>query len=187
MRIISGKYRNREIPTLKDSNYRPSTTKFREALFSILSSGEFNDSGAIIGSKVLDLFSGTGALAFEALSRGADSVVLIDNEMKHLNLAMEFAKKIGAGSVAKGLLMNATNLSYSPYRYNLVFMDPPYYNNYVIKSLKSLIAGNWLENSAIIAIEMEAKEDLELPSNLSLVKDKIYGNSKLLILRYEQN
>lgn len=187
MRIIAGKHKNRVIPTLKRSDYRPSTTKFREALFSILSSGEFADSQPVIGAKVLDLFAGTGGLSFEALSRGAESIMLIDNKEEHIKIAKEFAKQIGEESNVKALLMNAENLLHPLDKYNLVFMDPPYYNNYVVKSLNSLIKNQWLTEDAIIAIEMEKREDFALPDALQLVKEKVYGNNKLLILRYGKN
>ncbi len=186
MRIIAGKHKNRVIPSLKNSDYRPSTTKFREALFSILSSGEFADNNPVDGSDVLDLFAGTGSLSFEALSRGAKSITLIDNNKEHLKVAREFAMKIGAEEDAKFLLLSAINLSQAAYKYGLVFMDPPYYNKFVEKALISLIQNQWLENKAIIVIEMEKREDLDLPVSMSLIKEKIYGNNKLLILRYEQ-
>ena len=187
MRIIAGKYKNRVIPTLKKSDYRPSTTKFREALFSILSSGEFVDTQPIIGAKVLDLFAGTGSLAFEALSRGAENITLIDNNDEHLKISKGFAKKIGEESNVKALLMNGASLLGSIDKYNLVFMDPPYYNNYIVKSLNSLIKNQWLAEGALIAIEMAKSEKFELPKNLQLIKEKIYGNNKLLILKYEQS
>lgn len=68
-------------------------------------------------------------------------------------------------------------------------MDPPYYNNLCVKTLTSLIENNWLENNAIIAMEMEkaAKLVLEDFSNLHLLKEKVYGNSRLIIVGYEQN
>lgn len=184
MRIISGKYKNRVIPTQKNLDYRPSTTKFREAVFSVLSSGVFEDEQPIVGAKVLDLFAGTGALAFEALSRGAKNALLIDNQGEHLNIAKEFAKKLGEDDNVKTLSVNIMHLRNAPDEYNLVFMDPPYYNNYVNKSLHILIEHNWLMDGAIIVIEMEKQGQFEAVSNLDLVKEKIYGNNKLLILRY---
>jgi 16S rRNA G966 N2-methylase RsmD len=68
-------------------------------------------------------------------------------------------------------------------------MDPPYYNNLCVKTLACLIKNHWLENNAIIVMEMEkiAKIVLENFPNLHLLKEKIYGNNKLLIVRYEQN
>ena len=186
MRIIAGKYKNRVIPTLRKSDYRPSTAKFREALFSILSSGEFADTRPVIGANVLDLFAGTGGFSFEALSRGADSVLLIDNKEEHLKIARDFARKIGAEDKVAVLLTDATNLPKPAGKYDLVFIDPPYYNDYVTASLDSLIKRQWLENSAIIVIEMETRQKLKLQDNLGLVKEKLYGNNKLLILKYEQ-
>ncbi len=186
MRIIAGKYKNRVIPTNKKSDYRPSTTKFREALFSILSSGEFASSMPVEGADILDLFAGTGALSFEALSRGASSATLIDNKSDHLKYAVEFAKKIGADEQINALATSAINLPTATTQYSLVFMDPPYYNKYVEKSLKSLHAQGWLKNGAIVAAEMSKHDDVKLPDGFSLIKEKLYGNNKLLIIEYEQ-
>ena len=186
MKIIAGKHKNRTIPSLKNSDYRPSTTKFREALFSILSSGEFVDNPPFKDANILDLFSGTGSLSFEALSRGARTITLLDNNKNHLKVAENFAIKIGEESNAYFLLANAINLPFVSKQYSLVFMDPPYYNQFVVKSLRSLIKNKWLKNKAVIVVEIEKREDIDMPKNISLVREKIYGNNKLLILKYEQ-
>jgi len=187
MKIIAGKHKNRVIPTSKKADYRPSTTKFREALFSILSSGELADDQPIMGAKVLDLFSGAGSLSFEALSRGAASVTLVDNNSEHLKSALVFAEIIGEKDNVTTLNMNATNLSGSTYKYDLVFMDPPYYNGYVAKAVKSLQMRGWLKDGTIIAIEMSKRDEFQTPAGFRLVKEKIYGNNKLLILKNEQS
>jgi 16S rRNA (guanine966-N2)-methyltransferase len=186
MKIIAGKYKNRTIPTSKDLDYRPSTTKFREALFSILSSGEFASNKPFKDANVLDLFAGSGSLSFEALSRGAKSITLIDNNSKHLEVAKEFAAKIGEEKNISFLLTSAVTLPYASRRYSLVFMDPPYYNDFIGKALVSLIKNKWLEKSAIIAVEMEKLAEVDLPIGVSVIKEKIYGKNKLLILKYEQ-
>lgn len=186
MKIISGKHKNRTVPTIKAADYRPTTTKLREALFSIISSGEFLNFQPIINAKVLDLFAGTGVMSFEALSRGAKSCTLIDINPEHLKLVEKFAEKIGEAENIHCQTADACLLPKSKEQFNIVFMDPPYYNNLCAKSLTSLIKNNWLANNTIIAMEMEktAKIMLEKFPNLSLLKEKIYGNSKLLILSY---
>lgn len=186
MKIIAGKHKNRVIPTLKNSDYRPSTTKFREALFSILSSGEFIDKPPFENAEILDLFAGTGSLSFEGLSRGAKTITLLDNNKDHLQVAKDFASKINEEDNVKFLLASAISLPLASEQYSLVFMDPPYYNQFVEKSLTSLIKNKWLKNNAIIAVEMEKREAFSMPQNIVLIKEKIYGNNKLLILRYEQ-
>jgi 16S rRNA (guanine966-N2)-methyltransferase len=187
MRIIAGKHKNRVIPTSKKADYRPSTMKFKEALFSILTSGEFGEKQPLLGAKVLDLYSGTGALAFEALSRGAAKACLVDSEADYLKLAKQFAEKIGEGSNVDFLQMNALSLPKSSYQYNLIFLDPPYYKDLATKTIKCLIRNHWLENKAIIAVELAKTDYVKEFEELSLIRDKIYGNNKLLIFKYEQN
>jgi len=189
MKIIAGKHKNRIIPTIKTADYRPTTSKLREALFSIISSGEFANVQPMVNAKILDLFAGTGILSFESLSRGAKNATLVDNNPNHLKLIEKFANKIGEKDNIDCQLTDASALAKSIRQYNIVFMDPPYYNNLCVKTLACLIKNHWLENNAIIVMEMEkiAKIVLENFPNLHFLKEKIYGNNKLLIVRYEQN
>ena len=187
MKIIAGKHRNRVIPTLKTLDYRPSTTKFREALFSILSSGEFQDAQPLIGAKVLDLFAGTGGLSFEALSGGAERCVLVDNKIDHLKIVRDFAKLIGEENNVKAILLDVMRLPNSMEKHDLIFMDPPYHKEYANKVLDILIERQYLADKAIIAIEMEKRGKLDIPDSIDLVLEKNYGNNKLIILRYEQS
>lgn len=187
MKIIYGKHKNRVVPTIKNSNYRPTTSRFREALFSILNSGHFGSS-YLEGLKVLDLFSGSGILSFEAISRGARSATLIDTNSNHLKLIEQFARAIGEGSNIRCLLVDATVLPCADQKYDIVFMDPPYYNDFCRKTLDCLIKNHWLEHKAVIVMELEKKANIDwkIFPQCKLIKENIYGNSKLLIMQYEQ-
>ncbi|MCC8397919.1 MAG: 16S rRNA (guanine(966)-N(2))-methyltransferase RsmD [Rickettsia endosymbiont of Labidopullus appendiculatus] len=183
IRIIAGKHKNRIIPTLKNSNYRPSTGKIREAIFSILTSGEFSDGRLFTNeSKVLDLFAGTGSLAFESCSRGAGAITLIDINSNYLRVAKEFANKIGEMDKMTFLNINATALPKGRNSFDLIFIDPPYYQNLVPQAVNSLKKGQWLKEGTVIVVEL-AKNDNFADDCLEIIKEKIYGDSKLLILR----
>lgn len=183
IRIISGKHKNRIIPTLKGCNYRPTTGKLREAIFSIITSGEFSD-GRLVSSNsnVLDLFAGTGSLAFEALSRGAAEVTLVDINSDYLRLAKEYADLINEQERVHLLNLNATTLPKASKTFDLVFIDPPYYNNLVPKAVASLQKGGWLKDGTILVVELGRTEDFS-DQSLELIKEKVYGDSKLLVLR----
>ncbi|WP_341789316.1 16S rRNA (guanine(966)-N(2))-methyltransferase RsmD [Rickettsia endosymbiont of Polydrusus tereticollis] len=185
LKIIAGKYKNRLIPTLEKAKYRPSTGKFREALFSILSSGEFIDYKLFANNiNVLDLFSGSGSLAFEALSRGVGTITLIDANLECLRVAKEFAKTLGEVDKAYFVNINALILPKANKVFDLVFIDPPYYNNIVPKVMKELIKNNWLKNGSIIVIEMSKTDNYILDKDVEILKDKVYGKSRLLALKY---
>jgi 16S rRNA (guanine966-N2)-methyltransferase len=184
LRIISGIYKNMSIPTIKKANYRPSTGRIREALFSIISSGKIVDQDYMIHSEVLDLFSGSGSLGFEALSRGAKSACFVDFSRNNLDCAYNFATKLNRQDDTEFICTDASNLYESRKKYNLIFLDPPYGRDMVIKSLKSLLLGNWCAENALIAIESSKTEKFDFTefSDLEVVIDRIYGNSKLQIL-----
>ncbi|WP_316355170.1 16S rRNA (guanine(966)-N(2))-methyltransferase RsmD [Candidatus Trichorickettsia mobilis] len=187
IKIIAGKYKNLSIPIARNATYRPSTGRFREAVFSILTSGKFADQQY---SMVLDLFSGSGSLGLEALSRGAKFVSFIDINRDYLKTIEQFVKIIGAipasDTHVQFLCLNALRLPQSSCGYDIVFIDPPYHNKFTGQSLNSLLVGNWLNNEALIIIELAKTDDLVLPDsyNIQLIMERIYGNNKLLILQF---
>ena len=187
MKIIYGKHKNRVVPTVKNSDYRPTTSKFREALFSILSARIFH-SNSLDDLKVLDLYAGSGILSFEAISRGAALAALVDTNINHLKLIEKFAVTIGEKDKIHCSNINAANLPTADRKYDIVFMDPPYYNNLCPKTLECLLKNQWLENDSVIAIEIEktASINWSLFPQLKLVKEVVYGGSKLIVAKYEQ-
>ncbi|RYE06282.1 MAG: 16S rRNA (guanine(966)-N(2))-methyltransferase RsmD [Rickettsiaceae bacterium] len=184
IRITTGKYKNRVIPTQRNHNYRPSTSKIREAIFSILTSGRFSHNNIFPGGQVLDLFAGTGSLAFEALSRGAAGATIVDINEKCLNDAKAFAQSIGEEHNIIFLRLSALALPKAIQQYDLVFIDPPYWKNLISTSLQSLLQGNWLRKGTVIAVESAKTEDFALPQSIDLISERIYGNTKLSILEH---
>lgn len=184
MKIITGKYRGRVIPTIKGAKYRPSTGKFREAVFSILSSGRFLEDQVLEGANILDLFAGTGSLAFEALSRGAGHATLIDINQAHLDAAQQLASKIGAEDDIEIYNTDAQTAYFADKKFDLVFIDPPYRQNMVNRSLINLHRRQSLVDNGLVVLEMGKHETLKLPEEFSLEVERVYGNNKLLILKY---
>lgn len=185
LKIISGEFQNQIIPTARNAKYRPSTSKLKEAIFSILTSGEF------IGHKlfnenthILDLFAGSGSLAFEGVSRGAGFATLIDIESSSLKIAEGFAKVLNISDKVNFVNINALNLPKANKSFDLVFIDPPYHNNIVPKVMKLLIKNNWLKIGTIIVIEMAKTDNYALDENIEILREKLYGRTKLLVLRY---
>ncbi|GAA5252380.1 16S rRNA (guanine(966)-N(2))-methyltransferase RsmD [Candidatus Rickettsia kedanie] len=185
LKIISGKYRNQIIPTAKNIKYRPSTGKLKEAIFSILTSGEFTGNKLFNENPhILDLFAGSGSLAFESLSRGADFATLIDIDTSSLRIAEEFAKSLNIEDKVNFVNINALNIPQANKAFDLVFIDPPYHKDIVPKVMKLLIKNNWLKDGTIIVIEMAKLDDYVLDENIEILCERLYGKSKLLVLRY---
>ncbi len=185
MKIIAGKFKGRNIRAVKNATYRPSTAKFKEAVFNILASmGSDMGSDILQDAYVLDLFAGTGGLAFEALSRGAARATLIDIEPRHIKAAAEFSEDIGATKTTTFLRLDACNLPDSHYKYDLVFIDPPYMKAMANKALRSLHERGWLKNGSIVVVELAIKEDLAVMDFFNTTLSRVYGGTKLIILEY---
>lgn len=188
MRVISGKHRGRKIETVSDKNLRPTMGIAREAVFNILSHGQFAGENRLLdGCVVLDLFCGCGALSIEALSRGASKAILIDIDQQHLDIARQNLKTIGEVENAVFLRADSSNPPPARQECNLVFIDPPYKKDLVEPCLRSLERGRWLADGAIIVLETEKKEEPKIPDGIEELSNRNYGNSRIRILKWHKN
>lgn len=185
MHIVAGTLKGRAIPTAKHVKYRPSTGRFKEALFSILTSGDFQ--GRLEQAKFLDLYSGSCAIGFEAISRGAKSATFVDVDRKNLDIAASFAEKVGVENRTKFLCTDASNLRSTTEKYDIIFIDPPYKEDMVSKTLSSLEANSWLEEDALVIIEIGEYDKIDIPEGFEMHTDRKYGGSRLIILDYITN
>jgi len=188
MRVIAGKYKGRNIEALKDKSgkLRPTTGKTKEALFNILSHGQFAAAGKKLleGARVLDLYCGSGALAIEALSRGAAYAVLIDMDKEHLEIARKNIKNLGEEQNAALIRADSSTPPPAHVPCNLIFIDPPYNQGLVQATLANLVKGNWLAKDSVIVVETAKREDIIYPAGLEELTDRNYGNSRIRILRW---
>ena len=188
MRIVGGSFRGKKLLFPEDKRVRPTSDRAREALFNILShdSEMRQEQGPLpLNSRVLDVFSGTGALGLEALSRGAAHVTFVDNHPDSLKLIEGNVKNMGARQNSDILRRDALNIGRPGAAYDLVLMDPPYKAGLTFPTLISLAEGGWLKPDTVIVIELAAKEKASLPSKFQMLKERTYGAAKLIFLRAE--
>ena len=181
MRITAGRLRGRPLATPKDDRIRPTTDRVREALFNILEHGieDFTLSGA----QVLDLFAGTGALGIEALSRGADHCVFVEQDPTARALIQTNIEKLALGGVTTLFRRSALDLG-RPARgrtFNLVFADPPYARGLGEQAIQAAIDGGWLAPGAVIVLEESAKADITWPPGITEIDRRRYGQTQIAI------
>lgn len=181
MRIISGKYRGRRIETFQDKALRPTMGVTREAMFNILSHGQFAD--LLPGCRVLDLFCGCGTFSMEALSRGAAHVTCIDIKSEHLQVARENIAYINETEHATFIRTDSTNPPPAKTPCNLIFLDPPYYKNLALPTLQNALKAGWLTPDAVVVIETGAKEECPPPEGFGEYETRKYSNSRIHIFK----
>jgi 16S rRNA (guanine966-N2)-methyltransferase len=182
MRIIAGELKGRKLHRLDGKRTRPTSDRLRETIFNILS---FHTRQAT----VLDLFSGTGAMAIEALSRGADSAFLVDDSTQAFSLMTQNIRSLNLESKARVRRWNITHnlnlLRNIQPLFSLVFMDPPYNNNMIDPTLYHLLQSASLAASACIVIEHSVLETVsdDYPE-LDLYDQRTYGKTMVSFLTY---
>jgi 16S rRNA (guanine966-N2)-methyltransferase len=181
MRIVGGTLSGRKIEPPLSRTTRPMMDRVRQALFNIL---EHHDWGREIGNvvegaQVCDAFCGTGALSFEAISRGAVFATLFDNGRQALAIAEKNANTLGVKS--KCALVSTDTLSppKAPKACKLVFLAPPYRKNLIPPALLALEAAGWVEKHALIMAETAKKETLEVPEGFVELFARYYGDTAL--------
>ena len=178
MRVITGKARGVQLKTPEGLQTRPTTDRVKEALFSII---QFD----VPGTRVLDLFGGTGQLGIEAISRGAKSAVFVDAGEKACALIKENLRRCrmeGEGRVVRSDYLEF--LSRCREKFDLVFLDPPYAEVFLENSLKIITEIDILESGGIIIAERPLEKELTCDfSGYTRSRDYKYGKTLLTVYR----
>jgi 16S rRNA (guanine966-N2)-methyltransferase len=169
LRIIGGEWRSRQVSFVDLPGLRPTPARVRETLFNWLQ-------GEIIGKRCLDLYAGSGALGFEAASRGAASVVQVESNPQACRSLKENSVALAADQIKIVQMDVLRYLAGDAEAFDVVFMDPPFARNLAVQTCRWLEEKGWLANHAKIYVETERKLDLTgMPSNWQCLKSKAAG------------
>ena len=174
MRVISGKYKGREILVESESNYRPTLTRIREDIFNLLLHNNYLNID-LNEITFCDLFAGTGSIGIEALSRGVKKVIFNDIEKKHTNKIEGFLKKVND--------VNYEIINFNPYEQKIaildscqvIYIDPPYEHSFEFIQKKIL---NNLESDILVILESPILIEID-----NLIYKKQYKNKNLFFFR----
>jgi len=180
MRVVAGRLRGRVLKTPESRAIRPTSERLRESIFDILA---HRHPGVVEASRVVDLFAGSGALAIEALSRGAGFALLVDNGSEARALLRANVEALGLGGVTRIWRADATRLGRAPAGgpFGLAFLDPPYGEDLAGPALESLVSGGWLAPGALVVVEEAAKAEIAAPLALAAVDARVYGDTQIAI------
>lgn len=182
LKIISGKLKGRSIPVIKNASFKPSASRTREAIFSIINSWQFDCK--LAESNLLDVCCGSGSVGVEALSRGAKHVCFADHNFEQLSLLKSFIEKLEYTDKASFIHASIEHMPYANRKYEIAFIDPPYFTDVAELALVNLKKKCWLVNGAIIILELADKQNIAIPNDYVLLDVRVYGNNKLLFLQY---
>jgi len=177
-RVIAGSHRGRPLKTPPGLSTRPTSARVREAMFGIL--------GNVDGARVLDLYAGSGALALEALSRGAGYAVLVERERRAVAAIRDNVTTLGETARTR-LVPLAVERAFSALTgegpFDLILCDPPWdIVDEAMSAVAQLTQGGSFSASARIVIEHRAKEPPVIPECLSLVDSRAFGDTGLAFL-----
>ena len=188
MRIVAGRHRGRRIWAPPGHDIRPTSDRVREAVFNILEHRAWIAGNAggpeLRGVRILDAFCGTGALGFEALSRGAGHATFMDDAPDAIAACRHNADTLGETGRAEILRINCLRPARTGQAVDLVFCDPPYFGDLAGRSLTALEAAGWIERGTVCVVQTAAKEAFEAPGRYETVDDRRYGATRIRFLRW---
>src|ERR1700678_1969529 len=181
MRIVGGRLKGRALLAPPSRAIRPTSERLRESIFDIL---EHRFPSQIEGARVVDLFAGTGALAIEALSRGARFALFVDNGAEARALLRANVEAFALGGVTRIWRADATLLGKAPAGppFTLAFLDPPYEKGLAGPALTGLVEGGWLASGALVVVEESVEAEIGAPTSLRIVDERVYGETKVVFL-----
>ena len=184
LRIIAGKHRGRKLTPLSGGNVRPTAGRAREAIFNILAHAVFAPRPVYEDAIVLDAFAGSGALGLEALSRGARFVSFMERDRAARGVLTANITALDAARQTAVLTADALRPPRASAPASLVFLDPPYAEDWASPALTALACARWLLPEAIAVVELAIKRDFVPPAGFAPLDERRYGAAKIVFLRY---
>lgn len=181
MRIISGKARGTKLYTLDGENTRPTLDRVKESIFSIIQS-------QIEDAEILDLFSGSGAIGLEFLSRGAKNAVLCDNSKDAINIIKKNIDKTHLEDKVEIVNSDFEKCldKISNRKFDIIYLDPPYDTNYICKAIKKILKLNLTKEESLIIIETDDETRIEQEIKdieIDIVDKRKYGRATIIFLK----
>lgn len=177
MRIISGLWRGRKLKVPDVDTTRPTMDRTREAVFGMLRSRE-----AVMDARVLDVFAGSGAYGFEALSQGAAHVTFFEQHRVALQVLRDNVAQLGCAAQTTIISGDAQQApAATGPAANLAFFDPPYHQGLLAPAVAHLAAGGWIDLSTFLILEIENRETP--PEGISILNSNTYGTSKIFLAK----
>lgn len=184
MRVISGSARGLKLKSPEGMSTRPTLDRIKESLFNILA-------GDLFDAEFLDLFSGSGAIGIEALSRGACSAVFIDESRKSADIIkvnLKAARLEDKAEVINSDFISAlSRLKGQGRRFDIIFMDPPYGKGLVQAAVKAVYEKGLLKNDGFIVAEQAIDDELPEAKGFEVFRVKEYKITKMTFLRYTED
>jgi 16S rRNA (guanine(966)-N(2))-methyltransferase RsmD len=177
MRVISGIRRGHKLLEFQGYDVRPTTDRVKESIFNLIQI-------YIPQAKVLDMFAGSGALSFEAVSRGADYALLLDSDSR----SVELIKRNIAGLKFEGMceVIKTSCFDYicrCNEQFDVIFLDPPYNKGFIEPALRGIIENNILSDDGIVVLESDNTDFSSDADGLEIIKQKRYGRTFVTVYR----
>ena len=183
MRVISGTARGKKLNTLSGLNTRPTLDRVKEAVFSII---QFD----LEDKYVLDLFSGSGALAIESLSRGAKYAVLCDNSYEAIRIIKQNIKETKfedkSEIINKDYVEALKKLNKQNTKFDIIFLDPPYKSDFAIKAIKYIFDNDMITEDGTIIFETDDKnkeQEILKYKEMRIFDIRKYGSVYVIFIR----
>jgi 16S rRNA (guanine966-N2)-methyltransferase len=189
MRIVGGEFKGRALSVPEGRNTRPTSDRAREAIFNILTHADW--APAMADARIMDIFAGSGALGFEAMSRGAAFCLFVETDEAARGAIRDNVEAFGLFGTTRVHRRDATQLGPRPggasEAFDLVFLDPPYRKGLGEQALDALIKGNWLTPEAVIVFEHAADEDVFVTPVWEIINSRTYGAAQVLFLKQKNS
>jgi|TARA_B110000967_G_C18796209_1_gene515894 16S rRNA (guanine966-N2)-methyltransferase len=189
MRIISGFLKGKKIDFLKSATTRPLRDFVKESFFNIIKHSSQIDT-SILNSNVLDLYSGIGSFGIECVSRGAKKITFVENDSKALSvlkkniLQLKIDKKC---NVFETKIISFLNRLRKDDKYEIIFLDPPFSENFFIKELEIIKSSHIYNKNHVIIIHRQNNCDEDLSKIINITMIKKYGRSKIIFGNFKSD